>query len=101
MILEVQIRSLVFSLIYGMFFSLVMNLNYRYIFNTKIYYKIIINFMFIVIMVLLYFVLLCKINHGIFHSYFLLMIILGVIVGNYKTKVLRKVFLKKDIANLK
>lgn len=97
MALEIQIQSLVFSLIYGMFFALVMNLNYKYIFRTKIYYKIIVNFLFIVNMVLLYFILLRKINNGIFHSYFILMIILGVGIGNYKTKVLRKLFLKKDI----
>lgn len=97
MTLEIQIQSLIFSLIYGMFFALIMNLNYKYIFNTKIYYKIIVNLMFVVIMVLLYFILLRKINNGIFHSYFILMIVVGVTIGNYKTKVLRKLFLKKDI----
>lgn len=97
MSLEIQIQSLVFSLVYGMFFALIMNLNYKYIFNTKIYYKIIVNFMFVVIMVMLYFILLRKINNGIFHSYFILMIVLGVAIGNYKTRVLRKLFLKKDI----
>lgn len=97
MSLEVQIQSLAFSLLYGMFFSLVLNLNYQYIFNTKIYYKIIINFMFVVIMVLLYFILLYRINNGIFHSYFILVIIFGVIIGNSKTKILRKLLLKKDI----
>lgn len=89
--LEIQIQVLVYSLIYGMFFSFVMNLGYRYIFYTKTYYKVTINFLFIFNMVLIYFIILRKINNGIFHSYFLLMIILGILIGNNKTKVLRKV----------
>lgn len=97
MSLEIQIQTLAFSLIYGMFFSLIMNLNYKYIFNSKLYYKVIINLLFVIGMVLLYFILLRKINNGIFHSYFIIMIILGFFIGNYKTKVLRKLFFKKDI----
>ena len=94
--LEIQIQVLVYSLMYGMFFSLVMNLCYRYIFYTKTYYKVIINFLFIINMVLIYFIILRKINNGIFHSYFLLMIILGIFIGNNKTKVLRKVLKARE-----
>ena len=94
--LEIQIQVLIYSLIYGMFFSLVMNLGFRYIFYTKTLYKVIINFLFILNMAFIYFILLRKINNGIFHSYFLLMIILGILIGNSNTKMLRKVLKGKQ-----
>jgi hypothetical protein len=84
--LDIQIKSLIFSFIYGIFFSFVLNLNYKYVYKSKGIYKIVINALFIIDNVLLYFLILKKINSGIIHFYFILMIILGFILFHTKFK---------------
>jgi len=90
MILEVQIQSLIYSFVYGFFFSILLNLNYKYLFKTGIYYKIFINILFILDNVLLYYILLRIINNGVIHPYFFIMIVLGFLLGNYYSKKIRK-----------
>ena len=88
--LEIQIQSLVFSLVFGMFFSLLFNLFYKYLFRGKFIFKLLINLFFVIVNTLLYFGLLCIINEGIIHLYFLIMLIIGFFVGNIKTRKIRK-----------
>ena len=75
--LKIQIISLAFSFLYGVVFSLLVNINYRFLFTKRLFYKIVVTFVFIIDMALLYFIFIKMINNGIIHSYFLLMIILG------------------------
>jgi len=89
MTLEIQIQSLIYSFVYGLFFSFFFNLHYRYLFLSKIAYRIVLNFFFVLVNVFLYFILLKLINEGIIHYYFILMLFLGYLLGNMKTKVLR------------
>ena len=89
MTLEVQIQSIIYSFVYGLFFSFLLNFNYRFLFLGKRVYRILINFLFIVDNVLLYFILLRYINYGEMHYYFLLLVILGYFVGNHTTKKIR------------
>lgn len=100
MTLEVQIQSMIYSFVYGLFFSFLLNLNYRILFSSKKIIKVIFNFLFILNNVFLYFILLRYINQGVVHSYFLLLIVLGFVLGNKTTKVIRYkewfTFLKKD-----
>lgn len=90
MILEVQIQSLIYSFVYGFFFSILLNYNYKFLFKSNNYYKIIINILFILDNVLLYYIILKYINNGVIHVYFFIMIVLGVIFGNYYSKKVRK-----------
>jgi len=90
MSLEVQIQSLIYSFVFGVFFSYTVNLNYRYLFSSKKVFKIIMNLLFVLVHVLLYFILLRKINSGVLHIYFLLMIIFGFLFGNYYSRKIRK-----------
>jgi len=90
MVLEVQLQSLIYSFVYGFFFSFLLNINYKYLFNSTNFYKIIINILFILDNVLLYYILLRLINNGVIHIYFLLMIVLGFMFGNYYTKKIRR-----------
>ena len=90
MSLEVQIQSLIYSFVFGIFFSYTINLNYRYLFSSTKVFKIIINFLFILVHVLLYFILLKMINSGVLHIYFLLVMLIGVLFGHYYSKRLRK-----------
>lgn len=75
--LYTQIISLLFSFLYGIFFSLFTGVNYKIIYHDKKWIKLLGTFLVVIIAVLLYFVLLKKINDAIFHPYLLLMLILG------------------------
>lgn len=76
-LLKTQIKSIFFSFLYGVFFSFMLSLNYKFIFYTEGIVKILINFLFILDNVFLYFILLRFINNGIVHYYFIFSIILG------------------------
>ncbi|MGI6329471.1 MAG: spore cortex biosynthesis protein YabQ [Bacilli bacterium] len=84
--LYIQINSLLFSLCYGFFFGLTLNFSYNNIFKGLLYFKLINNFLFIFCHVLLYFILLKKINNGIMHPYFLLLFIVGFAIIDNKIK---------------
>lgn len=91
--LDIQIKSIIFSFLYGIFFSLLLNVNYKFIFDSKGIKKLLINAFFIIDNVLLYFIILRHINDGIIHFYFLLSLVLGSICVN---KVISKIlFLRK------
>ena len=89
MSLELQIQSLVYSLVYGMFITSIFNILYKYLFYSRLLYKICINFLFIVDSVILYFLFLKGINNGIFHSYFLIMVIVGGFISDHTMKKFR------------
>lgn len=94
MTLEIQIQALLFSLVFGMFFALVFNIFYKQLFCGKIIFKMISNSIFVTGNVILYFCLLKIINDGIMHPYFLIMLFIGFIIGNKKTKSIRKIKLE-------
>ena len=75
--LKIQVLSLVFSFFYGIVFSLLVNVNYRFLFAKKKIIKIIFTFIFVIDMALIYFLILKFLNDGIIHIYFLFMILLG------------------------
>ena len=81
--LSIQLQSLITSFVYGMLVSYLIKLQYKFLFNGRIFYKIIITTLFIFDNCLLYFLLLRTINDGIFHIYFLFMLIIGYLFGNY------------------
>ena len=80
--IKLQITTLLFSFLYGIFFSFFLSLNYKFIYSDKKILKTIMSFHFIIVCVLLYFIILKKINYGIFHVYEILMIILGFVLEN-------------------
>jgi len=77
--LIIQIQTLVFSFVYGMFFQYTVCLNYKYLVKSNTYVKILVNFLFVIDHVLLYFFLLLKINNGILHLYFFISFLLGIV----------------------
>lgn len=88
MILKLQIISLISSFLYGIFFYIISKLNYKFLYNNKL--SLIIDILFIIDNVLLYFIILKYINNGIFHIYFLLTLILGYLLSNYIDKRIHK-----------
>ena len=95
--LKIQIISVFISYLYGIFFSILLNLNSKYIYNTKKIKKILFNFIFVFDNVLLYFIILRHINDCILHYYFIIALFLGFLSVN---KVSNMIFCKiKSLKN--
>ena len=77
--LSIQIKLLVFSLIYGFLFSSFLDILYPLIRKTNKFYQIILSFFFILLMAIIYFVAIDKIGYVIFHLYSILAIVVGFI----------------------
>ena len=88
--IKLQIITLLVSFLYGIFFSFFLGLNYKYIYSDKKIFKTIISFLVIVISVLLYFIILKKINYGIFHVYEILALTIGFCLENWIAAVIAK-----------
>ena len=82
MILKIQIYSLLYNVLFGLFFNFVVRINYKYIYTVRLFARIIFTFLFILVNVLLYFIFLRYINNGVLHFYFCLCILFGFYVGN-------------------
>ena len=92
MILRIQIYSLLFSFFYGIFVFFLLELNYKLLYTGKMLYKIIISFLFVMFISLLYFYGLLKINNGIIHIYFLIVMFTGYMLSFV---IYRKIHCKK------
>lgn len=99
MSLEVQIQSFIYSFAFGIFFSFMINFHYRFLFSGKRSFRLVFNLLFVVVHVMLYFLFLKMINSGVIHIYFLMMIFVGFLFGNYYTKKIRKYWLTFFIVN--
>ena len=88
--LDIQLKSIIYSFLYGVLFSILLNINYKYIYNSKRLSKLLINVFFILDNVFLYFIGLRNLNNGILNYYFILFIFLGFICVNGLTSKLIK-----------
>ena len=75
--LKLQIASLIYSFLFGIFFGGSFKFIYMYLFYKKKFVCYINTFLFIGFMSLLYFFILQIINNGILHVYFLLLFLAG------------------------
>ena len=92
MILKLQIYSLIFSFVFGIVFFFALELFRDFIYNKKIIFRIINSIIISLVNALIYFGILRKINYGIIHYYFFLMILLGYCISKY---IYVKVFVKR------
>lgn len=90
--LKLQILSILFSFGYGIISSYLYNLNYNFIHDTTILYKLVINILFCVNLGLIYFILIKVINYGVVHIYFVFSFIAGFVLFVNKYKFLKNVF---------
>lgn len=81
--LDTQISTLLVSFLYGMAFSSLVSVNYKYLYHKKILLRILFTFLFIFANVLIYFIILRKINQAILHPYSLGMILVGFCLEHY------------------
>lgn len=101
MILKEQIISIVFSFFYGAFVSIIYNFNYKLLFDVKKILKIIFSLVFTFNLVVIYFLFIKKINGGIIHPYFYLIIVVGFFSFFNISKPLRKIInqMTKNVNN--
>lgn len=93
MILKVQVITFIFSLLFGMYFSFLIDINHKIIYDSRRLYRLPTTFFLIVGNAMLYFWGLEHLNNGILHFYLLLAIIIGFIIEHY----LYTRFVKKKI----
>lgn len=86
----VQLFTLSVSYLFSFLFYYLYKLNYIIIKNKKRFYQSLITILFMYNIVLIYIILIYKINNGIFHIYFFIMIILGFITNIKVTKKMLK-----------
>ena len=81
MILRIQIFSLLYSFFYAIVFYILLEINHKILYNGKLFYRIIISFLFVIVNSLLYFLFLIKINNGILHIYFFFSMFTGYLLS--------------------
>ena len=81
--LSLQLQLLTVSFVYGILISYLIMIQKYYLFETKSFYKILVTTLFVFDLMLLYFLIIRTIDNGIFHIYFLFLLIIGFIFGNY------------------
>ena len=94
----IQLISFLVSFLYGIFFYLLTRFNKYILVNRKLFFKFFITLIFIIDIVILYIYILYKINHGYFHLYFLITVIIGFLVTHVfypKIKNMCKMYVKK------
>lgn len=75
--LDIQIKSFIYSFVFGCGFYFLLDLFNKFTINKKLLFKIIASLFFVTIVALVYFYLLLFINNGYVHIYFLLSILVG------------------------
>lgn len=78
--LNIQIKLIIFSFIFGFLFSMLLDIFYYSIKKKNKIYSILISFSLIVFMTIVYFIGINKIGYIIFHLYSLLAIVIGFII---------------------
>lgn len=79
--LSIQLKALTISFTYGIILSYLIKIHYNYLFKSKLFYKIIISSLFVFDNCLLYFIILKIISNGMFHIYFIILLIIGYLFG--------------------
>lgn len=87
---KIQIISFLFSFIFGVFFYYASLLNYKFISKYPVILRYLITLIFVLDISLLYILFMYKINYGIVHIYFIIVLFLGFFIGSIYCKKLRK-----------
>lgn len=87
--LDIQIKTLLFSFAYGIFFGLLVVIFNRLLYHKNAVIKIACTFVMTIGLAIIYFILLKKLNEAIIHPYFLLMFILGFSLESYLRRIIK------------
>ena len=78
--LNVQIKLIIFSLIYGFLFSIILDIIYPFIKKRKKVSRLGLSFLLVMLMAIIYFVAIDKIGYVIFHIYSIFAIVVGFVL---------------------
>lgn len=87
--LSIQIKTLLFSLLFGFVFNIFVTLLNKFIYNKNKIIQIVSTLILTLFSTITYFVILQKLNEAIIHPYFLFMFILGFSLSNVVKKLLK------------
>ena len=85
--LKTQIITFLFSIVFGIIFSFLINLTYR---KAKLF-NIILSFIVVIASSLLYFIILLNLNNAIIHPYYILAFVIGFFLELCIKKILKKI----------
>ena len=88
--LNIQIKLIIFSLIFGFLFSIILDTFYKIIINKNKIYSCLLSFFIVLIMTIIYFIGIKQIGYIIFHLYSVLAIILGFICYEFVKRIIEK-----------
>ena len=89
MSLILQIQSLAYTFLFGLYLALIFNFLYKILFTKSILLNLITNLIFIIINAVFYFYILFKINYGIIHIYLLFTFLISFFLYNNLFKKIR------------
>lgn len=89
--LKLQIITLLFSFLFGIYFSFMIDISKKIILNKNKFIKIIFSFLIVFLNALLYFLILLKLNNAIIHPHFLIVFIVGFFVENYISTIMKRI----------
>ena len=87
---KLQIISFIFSFVFGMFFYGTSLLNYKLIKKCSKFMKYFVSVVYVIDISLLYVLFMYKINYGVIHIYFIIVLFLGFYLASIYSKHLRK-----------
>ena len=87
---KVQLISLLVSYVFGIVFYFTSLLNYKIIKNYNKIFKYVTTFLYMLNIAIIYICLLFKVNNGNIHPYFIIMVLLGFLLGVKIKKALTK-----------
>jgi hypothetical protein len=88
---KIQLLSFLFSFIFGIFFYITSFLNYKMINKYNVILRYLITIAFIIDISLLYILMMYKINYGVIHIYFVMVLFIGYYIGFRYCKKFRKI----------
>ena len=80
---KIQLITFLVSFLYGILFSFLTIFNFKIISNLRRIIKHLITFIYVLDVMVIYIIILYKINHGYFHIYFIMITIIGYLCGLY------------------
>ena len=95
MSLIIQIQTIAYTFLFGLYIALIFNLLYRVLFTKSVVLNLVSNFMFVALNSVLYFYLLFLIDSGRIHIYLLFIFLISFFLYNLLFKKIRWIGWKK------
>jgi len=95
--LDTQIKTFLFSVLFGLIFSFIIDILHKALFKLKPLLQVIISFILVISSSLIYFIILLKLNNAIIHPYYIIAFITGFLLEIALKKAFKTIvlFLKK------